>query len=550
MKLNRIVVAPTLVAGVALVSGGWLLQQGVGQQDSVFQRAQLFDEVVRYVQTRYVDPQPASELYQKAIKGMLRELGDPHTSFMSAEEYAQLHMQTSGEYAGVGIQIAPRDNYITAVGVLPGTPAERAGVRVGDRMIEIDGKDAKGWSDDQAVKVLRGPKGSPVSIKVLRVGVDEPVTFRIVRDEIKLQSVPYVYMAAPGVGYLNLTVFAETSTDEIRAGINRLKGEGMKSLVLDLRNNPGGLLTQGVSVSDLFLKAGQAIVETRARDPRESETFRAADDASYPELSVVVLVDEYSASAAEIVAGALQDHDRALVLGSATYGKGSVQSLFPLSGGNFLKMTTAKWYTPVGRSIQKEHEEDEDGVAAEDTADVSRTGAPILQDTAKRQPFRTDGGRTVYGGGGIVPDLVVKQDTATAMEKDFFRALAKELPKWESELLRYSIEYGRANPGLTPDFQVTPAMRAALFDRISRAGVAVTRPQYDAAQRYVDLRLVNAIATSRFSPSVAAQRNNQSDKVLQEAVRLIRSAPNQAALFRAAEAARARQPATAAATRR
>jgi carboxyl-terminal processing protease len=324
----------------------------------------------------------------------------------------------------------------------------------------------------------------------------------------------------------------------------------MKSLVLDLRNNPGGLLTQGVTVSDLFLKAGQAIVETRARDPRESETFRAADDASYAELPVVVLVDEYSASAAEIVAGALQDHDRALVVGSATFGKGSVQSLFPLSGGNFLKMTTAKWYTPVGRSIQKEQEEGEDGVAAEDTADVSKTGAPILQDTIKRQPFRTDGGRTVYGGGGIVPDLLVKPDTATAMEKDFFRALAKDLPKWESELLRYSVEYGRGNPGLTPDFQVTPAMRSTLFERIARAGVGVTRQQYDAAQRYVDLRLVSAIATARFGPAVAAQRNDQTDRVLQEAVRLIRSAPNQAALFRAAEAVRARQPVPAAASRR
>jgi carboxyl-terminal processing protease len=544
MKLHRTIVAPALVAGVALVSGGWLLQQG-SREDSVIQRAQLFDEVVRYVQTRYVDPQPASELYQKAIKGMLRELGDPHTTFMSAEEYAQLHLATSGEYAGVGIQIAPRDNYITAVGVLPGTPAERAGVRVGDRMIEIDGQDAKGWSDEKAVKVLRGPKGSPVTIKVLRVGVDEPVTFRIVRDEIHVKSVPYAYMASPGVGYLNLTVFAETSTDEIRAAITRLKGEGMKSLVMDLRNNPGGLLNQGVSVSDLFLKSGQAIVETRARDPRESETFRARDDASYAELPVIVLVDEYSASAAEIVAGALQDHDRALVVGSPTYGKGSVQSLFPLSGGNFLKMTTAKWYTPAGRSIQKEHEEDEDGLAAEDTAEVSRSGTPMLQDTAKRQPFRTDGGRTVFGGGGIVPDLELKQDSATAVERDFFRALAKDLGKWESELLRYAVEYGRNTPGLTPDFQVTAAMRNTLFERIARAGIGVTRAQYDAAQRYVDLRLVNAIARARFGESVAAQRNDATDRVLQEALRLARTSPTQAALFRAAEAARSRQPATA-----
>jgi carboxyl-terminal processing protease len=549
MKLNRVVVAPALVAGVALVSGGWLLQQGVGPQQSVYQRAQLFDEVVRYVQTRYVNPETPSELYTKAIKGMLRELGDPHTAFMSAEEYAQLHMQTTGEYGGVGIQIAPRDNYITAVGVLPNTPAERAGVQVGDRMVEIDGRDAKGWTDDQAVKVLRGRKGTAVSIRVVRPGVDQPITFNLTRQDIQVQSVPYAYMAAPGVGYVDLTVFAETSTRELTDAIARLKGEGMKSLVLDLRGNPGGLLNQGVSVSDLFLKAGQAIVETRARDPRESETFRAADDASYAELPVVVLVDEYSASAAEIVAGALQDHDRALVVGSPTFGKGSVQSLFPLSGGNFLKMTTAKWYTPVGRSIQKEHKQGEDGgLAAEDTADLSVTGQPMLTDTIKRQPFRTDGGRVVYGGGGIVPDLVVKSDTTTTAEREFIRVLSKDVAKWESELLRYAVEYGRGTPGLTPDFQVTPAMRTALFERVTRAGIVVTRPQFDAAQRFIDLRLVNAIARARFGDRVAARRDDVTDRVLQEALRLARSAPNQAALFRAAEAVRGAQPV--AATRR
>ncbi|HEX8430571.1 MAG TPA: S41 family peptidase [Longimicrobium sp.] len=548
MKLKRTVVAPALVAGVALVSGGWLLQHGAGDNESVYRRAQLFNEVVGYVQTRYVEPQSSSELYQKAIKGMLRELGDPHTTFMSAEEYAQLHLQTSGEYGGVGIQIAPRDGYITAVGVLPGTPAEATGVRVGDRMLEIDGRDAKGWSDDQAVKVLRGAVGTPVSIKVLRVGVDEPITFRIMRAEIHVKSVPYAYMATPGVGYLNLTVFAATSTEEIQAAVTRLRGEGMKSLVLDLRNNPGGLLDQGVSVSDLFLKSNLPIVETRARDPRESETYRSSDDASYGDMPVVVLVDEYSASAAEIVAGALQDHDRALVLGTPTYGKGSVQSLFPLSGGNFLKMTTARWYTPVGRSIQKEHTSDTDGESEEATAEVSETGTPILQDTVTRKPFRTDGGRTVYGGGGIVPDLVVTQDTATAAEKAFFQALAKDAAKWESELLRYSVEYGRANPALTRDFQITPAMRRALFDRVARAGISISWEQFQAAQRYVDLRLVNGIATSRFGAAVAAQRNDATDRVLQEAVRLARSAPNQAALFRAAEAAKTAQ--TSPATRR
>src|SRR5215218_1931784 len=391
MKLKRTVVAPALVAGVALVSGGWLLQQGVNGQQSVFTRARIFDEVLQYVEQRYVEPHPEGELYQKAIEGMLQELGDPHTVFMTADEYAQLHLQTTGEYGGLGIQIAPREGYITSVGVLPETPAERAGIRVGDAILEVDGKDAKGWTDDFAVKQLRGPVGTPIRLKVRRVGVDQPINFTMNREEIHLRSVPYAYIAAPGVGYVDLTVFAQTSSQELRAAIDRLRAQGARKLVLDLRGNPGGLLDQGVAVSDLFLRRGQAIVETRSRDPMESETFRATSDEAY-DLPMVVLVDPYSASAAEIVAGALQDHDRALVVGSTSYGKGSVQSVFRLSGGNFLKMTTGKWYTPVGRSIQKPFRaQDADPEADPDSAaaDTAQQAAP---DTTKRRAYRTDAG--------------------------------------------------------------------------------------------------------------------------------------------------------------
>jgi carboxyl-terminal processing protease len=534
--VKRTVVAPLLVAGMAVVSGGWLLQSGVSGQQSVFQRARIFDEVMQRVQQFYVEEHSSNDLYEKAIEGMLKELGDPHTVFMTADEYAQLHLQTSGEYGGLGIQIAPRDGYITAVGVLPQTPAERAGIRVGDQFLTIDGRDAKGWTDDYAVKQLRGPRGSPVTLRVKRVGVDEPIEFRIVRDEIHVQSVPYAYMVAPGIGYMNLIVFSESSTQELQAAIARLKQQGMQKLVLDLRSNPGGLLDQGVSVSDLFLPSGNEIVETRYRNPGENETYQASTPESYGDIPMVVLVDEYSASAAEIVAGALQDHDRALVLGNTTYGKGSVQSLFRLSGGNFLKMTTGKWYTPVGRSIQKEYRPGEEaGATHADTADVDAQGRPIVRDTVRnRQPYRTDGGRTVYGGGGIVPDVVVKPDTLTTAERGFFTAISKNASAWNSILLRYAVEYERSHPGLRQDFAITPEMRRAFYDRLRAGGVEVTWEELQAAQRIVDARLIDEIATSRFGASVAAERNDVNDHVLQEAVRLLQRSPNQAALFRAA----------------
>ncbi len=534
MSLKRTVVGPLLVAGVALVSGGWLLQQDVGGQQSVFQRARLFDEVLDHVRQRYVEQHSDPDLYRKAVEGLLRELGDPHTSFMTAEQYAQLHLQTTGEYGGLGVQISSRDGWITAVSVLPETPAEQAGMRVGDRFLEIDGRSTEGWTDDDAVKVLRGPRGRAVRLKVKRVGVDEPIDFEIVRAEIRVRSVPYAYMVAPAVGYANLVMFSETSTRELRAAIEQLRGEGMQALVLDLRGNPGGLLDQGVAISDLFLDPGQSIVETRARNPRESETYRARAADAYPGLRVAVLVDAYSASASEIVAGALQDHDRAIVLGASTYGKGSVQSLFPLSGGNFLKMTTARWYTPVGRSIERERPAGRDRAAAlvDDMEELGVDGTPVQRDTTTRVPYRTDSGRTVYGGGGIVPDLVVRQDTATDAEKDFFRAVARNAREWQDALFAYAVQFERANPNLQPDFAVTPAMRRALFERMRAGGVDVSWELFEGAQRFVDTQLADQIVRSRFGAAVAARRDDVSDRPLQEAISLLQGSPNTQALFR------------------
>ncbi|HEX2209726.1 MAG TPA: S41 family peptidase [Longimicrobium sp.] len=535
MKFKRTVVAPLMMGAVAVVSGGWLLQQDVGSQQSVFQRARLFDEVINFVQSRYVEPHSEADLYQKAVEGLLTELGDPHTTFMTAEQYADLHRQTTGEYGGLGIQISSRDGWVTAVSILPGTPAERQGMRVGDRFLEINGKSAEGWTDDDAVKELRGPRGTQVQLKVQRVGVEQPISFTITRAAIHVRSVPYAYMVAPGVGYASLIIFSQTSTQELRAAIDSLRQQGATSLVLDLRGNPGGLLDEGVSVSDLFLPRGQEVVETRARDPRESVTYRASTPDTYEGLKVAVLVDAYSASAAEIVAGALQDHDRAVVLGTTTYGKGSVQSLFPLSGGNFLKMTTAKWYTPVGRSIQKDIKPGGEARVEEQPEVLGADGTPVTQDTARRVPYRTDSGRTVYGGGGIVPDLVVRQDTATEAEKEFFRAASRQAAKFQTALFSYAVAYERAHPELRQDFQVTPQMRRAFFDRLRADGVDVTWEQFQGAQRSIDARLIDEIARSKFGPPVAVRRDDATDRVLQEAIRLLRQAPDTQALIRAVQ---------------
>jgi carboxyl-terminal processing protease len=539
MKLKRTVLGPALVAGVAFVSGGWLLQRGVAEQGGLFQNARLFDEVLNAISTRYVDEHPGPDLYRKAIDGMLRELGDPHTTFMTAEEYNNLRIQTTGEYGGLGIEIDSRDGWITVVSPLPDSPAERAGVRAGDRIVEVEGRSTQGWSTDEAVKVLRGPKGQPVNVRIARAGLDEPVAFRIVRDEIHIQSVRASYMAGDGVGLVQLSVFSETSTEELTAAIERLRGQGMTRLILDLRSNPGGLLDQGISVSDMFLQRGAAISETRSRDPRESRTFRAARNELFPNLPMVVLLDGASASASEIVAGALQDNDRALVVGTTSFGKGSVQTLYPLSGGNFLKLTTGRWYTPVGRTIQKDHARNGDAVALLEEEAVGPDGAPVAeQDTTERRPYRTSGGRVVLGGGGIVPDLVVRPDTVTQAERDFYTAASRAGSAYVDALYRFTVDFTRRNPNLRQDFQVTDAMRRDFLTRLRAANVEVTEEQFAAARRLIDRDLTYEVALNKFGRAVAIQRRNQESPAVRTAVELLRAAASQQAVFELANTRR------------
>jgi carboxyl-terminal processing protease len=534
MKLKRTILGPALVAGIAFVSGGWLLQRGVSEQAGVFQSSRLFEEVLQAISTRYVDEHQNTDLYRMAIEGMLRELGDPHTSFMTREEYENLRVQTTGEYGGLGIEIDVRDGWITVVSPLPDSPAERSGVRAGDRIVEVEGESTQGWSTQQAVNVLRGPKGQAVDVRIARTGVDEPIPFRIVRDEIHIQSVRASYLVGDGVGLVQLAVFSETSTEELTAAIEDLRRQGMSRLILDLRGNPGGLLDQGISISDMFLNRGAAISETRSRDPRETRTFRASRGQQFPDIPMVVLVDGSSASASEIVAGALQDNDRALVVGTTSFGKGSVQTLYPLSGGNFLKLTTGRWYTPVGRSIQKDYADHGDALALmEDDDALSPDGEPIPQrtDTTAREPYRTSGGRVVYGGGGIVPDLTVRPDTVTTAERDFYTAAARAGSAYADVLFRYTVDYVRANPNLRQGFQVTAAMRAEFFQRLQRADVAVTPDQFEAAQRLIDRDLAWEITLNKFGRSAAIERRNHENPVVREAADLLRSAADQQALF-------------------
>lgn len=365
--------------------------------------------------------------------------------------------------------------------------------------------------------------------------MNDPIAYQIVREEIHVNSVRTSYMVDPQIGYARLDLFSETSTQELRSAISNLRQSGMRGMILDLRSNPGGLLDQGVSVSDLFMEPGRAIVETRARNPRDTHTFRSSRPEEFPGMPIVVLVDQFSASAAEIVAGALQDHDRALVIGAPTFGKGSVQTLFPLSGGNYLKMTTGKWYTPSGRSIQKDRGTDGDAVALLEDEPLAPDGTPLeveeTVDTANLEEFRTEAGRIVYGGGGIVPDLIVPADTMTLAERAFFEIASRAGNAYTNVLFSYAVEFAQANPDLAENFPVTTEMERELHQRLTSAGIDVDWEQLQGASRLVDRHLGSEIARAKWGQEAQLQRQNRDDVMVTKAIELLRQAPDQQALF-------------------
>ncbi|MBA3498023.1 MAG: S41 family peptidase [Gemmatimonadales bacterium] len=537
-----------LVAGLSFMSGGWLLQRGVASGGNVYQQARLFDDVLGHVNAYYVDSIGETDLYDRATRGMLEQLKDPYSVLLTGDDYKALTEQTSGNYAGLGIQIDVRDGWITVVAPLPDTPAERAGVATGDQIIEVDGKSTEGWKNDEAVKSLRGDAGSRVTITVRRSGVADPIKFALTRARIHIRSVPAGTMFDGGVGYISLNPVAETSAEELRAEIVSMRSKGLKSLILDLRRNPGGLLDQGVKVADLFLDDRQEIVATRGRARGATKEFQDEGKQLWPDLPIVVLVNDGTASAAEIIAGALQDHDRAVVVGTPTFGKGLVQTLFPLGDGVALKLTTARWFTPSGRTIQRiaKNEEEQAVLAATEAADTV-PGTPDKEDTdsaiRSRPIFHTDGGRVVRGGGGIVPDLVIRPDTLDAQEREFAKALGSKLPEYRDVLTTFALAHKQSGAIKSEAFTVTPEMRQQVYGRLRAKGIDVSPQVYAGATALIDEQLGYEIARYVFGRPAEDRRRAQADTQMQTAIGLLRKAGTPRELLGLATASRAAVPA-------
>ena len=346
--MKKAFVIGSLLVVLTLSIGGTVASK-VTDSSATYEQLKLFTEVLSIVQNQYVDEVPPKELIYSAIKGTLRGL-DPHSSFLDPDSYREMQVETTGSFGGLGIEITLRDDVLTIVSPIEGTPAYRAGLQTGDRIVKIDGLSTKDMQLQDAVKRMRGRPGTKVMITVVREGWTEPKDVEITREQIRVHSVRTADLGG-GVAYVKLRQFQEQTPPDLVGALDRAAKSGMKALILDLRNNPGGLLTAAVEVTEEFVDDGKLVVYTEGRMRNQNMRFTAHAKKSYPSLPMVVLVNQGSASASEIVAGALQDWGRAIIVGTQTFGKGSVQTIIPLSDGSGLRLTTAKYFTPKGRSI-------------------------------------------------------------------------------------------------------------------------------------------------------------------------------------------------------
>ena len=398
MRTSRFFPVAILAVVLSATAGGVLGSSLLARQDEVAQQYRIFTSALDAISKEYVDDLPPDRLVYGAIDGMLKQL-DPHSSFFDPRSYRQLRERQQGSYYGLGISIQVIDGDITVMSIFEGSPAYKKGLRRNDVIARINGDDAKGWSADDAVAKLKGPKGTTVNISLRRRGYDGLIDLEIERDAVNMKTVRGAFMIDKDTGYLKLGDFSETSNEEVGEALKALNAKGMKRLMLDLRDNPGGPLDQAIRISNRFLPKGELIAYTKGRTPNSNEEYRATEDSDYTHQPLVVLVNRSSASASEIVSGALQDHDRGLIVGETTFGKALVQSVYTIKGGAGLALTTGRYYTPSGRMIQRPWDGAFDEYLTYSLRDQS---AERPHDSAELR--YTDAKRKVYGGGGIEPD--------------------------------------------------------------------------------------------------------------------------------------------------
>lgn len=452
------------------------------------------------------DPQTKSseKLIEAAIVAMLRST-DPHTNYFDAAAFADFTTSTKGSFGGLGIQIDKIGDYITVVSPIEGTPAYRMGITAGDRIIKVDGESIIGVTTDESIKKMRGDPGTTVLITISRPGIDAPIEFTIVREIIKVKSVPYSFQLDNGVGYIRISQFNENTTSELRSALDELETEGIKGLIIDLRFNPGGLLDQAVNTVNEFIGPNKLVVETRGRTRSDAlHTRYRTKERTYP---IVVLVNQASASASEIFAGSLQDWDKGIVVGKPTFGKGSVQQLIPLSNGNGVKITTSYYYIKSGRCIHKM------------SNDKLLSGQQVSESDLKKEDeenhntvYYTEKGREVFGGGGIAPDIEVENDLLTRFGVDL---------RSKNIFFNFAVDYlVDHNHQVSKNPSITPAIMDEFLGYAEDHGISYTPADLDSARTFIENSLKSELVRKVHGDLESYKITLSQDKQLQKAISL------------------------------
>jgi len=517
--------------GSAIVLGivvGSLVTSRVVSSDSIYDQVEKFSNILNMAAKNYVEEVDTQKLTEAAIKGMLAEL-DPHSVYIPPKEMKRVEEDFRGSFEGIGVEFDIINDTITIVSPIAGGPSEKLGILPGDKIVKIDGENAIGMSREDVPKKLRGPKGTVVTVSIKRAGEPKLLEFVITRDKIPLYSVSAVYMV-PGtdIGYLSLNRFAATTYREFMDGIAKLRQQGMKRLVLDLRNNPGGYMDQARLIADEFIPAGYKIVYTKARRPEFEEVYTSTSGGSLEKTPVVVLINGGSASASEIVSGALQDLDRGLIVGETSFGKGLVQRQYELGDGSGLRLTIARYYTPSGRLIQRPYNDKDKYYRGEGRIELD-SGENITHESetvdSTRPVFKTLSGRKVFGGGGITPDYFVKSDTINAFSRQlrskgvFFEYVTNEYLKEHSAELHQ--RFGDDLYRFAKEFTVGDNMIAGLRALAQRKGIEWNEPLFRQDEEFIRTELKARVAYGLFGSNGSSLVYLPVDRQLRKAIELL-----------------------------
>jgi carboxyl-terminal processing protease len=503
---HRFAVLSIIVILVSLVLGGLLDSHAAAKSGSSAQTSERefltnFTEALDIIQQNYVERVGPDKLVYSAIKGMLRVL-DPHSSFFDPKDFSRLREEQHSKYFGLGIRVRPllRDRGKVVIVEPPqtGSPAEKKGLRAGDVIAKIEGQSIDDWTSDEVVSHLRGPRGTTVNITIERPGVRDPIQLGVERDEIPLITVPYSFEVKPGIGYVKIDRFSESTSDELRTKLKDLDSSNLSGLILDLRDNPGGLLNQAIEVSDFFLPRNELVVSTKGRAEGSAKSYKAPSMEKV-RVPLVVLINRHSASASEIVSGALQDHDRALIVGETSFGKGLVQSVYTLENDTGMALTTAKYYTPSGRLIQRDY-----SGSTFEYFFLNGGDAAAPENHREREIRHTDSGREVYGGGGITPDMIEPSREANKFEgrlnsKDSFFQYARRLTSGQvPSASNFKLENQEKNPKSVPNLDITDAILQDFKSFLRERQIEFTNEDIQKNVDFIRRRIRQEVFTSLF----------------------------------------------------